>query len=268
VRVLAVNAGSTSVKLTLLDPHDVVVGTDTITHTADVADGIRRLAKLADGAGYVIPARAKRYRDAIGKALDGMDSVGSSDTAFHKTIPPAAALDAKGKRRPTSHGLAHEYASRQATGLSRVVSCCLGGTASVCAVQDGQSVDTMELTSSVEALAGTADMRDVLERADGEAWLALEAYAHSVRCGIGAMVATLGGLDAIVFTGGVGERSGRVRELACEGLGYLGVAIDSRRNNAIDGDAEVGTRTARVFVTQAREDLEIARRTRAMLRGA
>ena len=214
----------------------------------------------------MIPARARRYRDAISKALDGIESVSNSDTAFHKTIPPAAALDTKGKRRTMSHGLAHEYAARQATGLSRVVTICLGGTASVCAVDDGRSVDTLELPSSVEALAGTADMREVLERDDGEAWLAQEAYVHSVRSGIGAMVATLAGLDAIVFTGGVGERSARVRELTCEGLGYLGVAIDSRRNNAIDGDAEIGTRTARVFVTQAREDLEIARHTRAMLR--
>lgn len=268
MRVLAVNAGSTNVKLTLLDPHDAVVSTDTITQTADVADGIRRLAKLADAIGHVVPARAKRYRDPIEQALQGMQAVASSDTAFHHTIPPAVALDTKGKRRPTSHGLAHEYAARQATGLSRVVSCCLGGTASVCAVQDGQSVDTLELPSSVKALAGTADMRDVLGRADGQAWLALEAYVHGVRSGIGAMVATLGGLDAIVFTGGVGERSARVRELTCEGFGYLGVAIDSRRDNAIDGDGEVGTRTARVFVTQAREDLEIARRTRAMLRGS
>jgi acetate kinase len=268
VRVLAVNAGSTNVKLSLLDPHDALIAAETVVDTPDLREAIPRLVEQAEVAGYVIPARARRYRDAISKALDGIESVGNSDTAFHKTIPPAAALDAKGKRRPTSHGLAHQYAARQATGLSRVVTCCLGGTASVCAVQDGESIDTMDLVSSVEALAGTADMREVLERDDGEAWLALEAYVHGVRSGVGAMVATLGGLDAIVFTGGVGERSARVRELTCEGLGYLGVAIDSRRNNGIEGDAEVGTRTARVFVTQAREDLEIARRARAMLRGA
>jgi acetate kinase len=268
VRVLSVNAGSTNVKLTLLDPHDTVVSAETIVETRAVPDAIARLAKKADVAGTLIPARAKRYRDAINKSLDGFEAVASSDTSFHKTIPPAASLDAKGKRRSTSHGLAHEYASRQATGLTKVVSCVLGGTASVCAVQDGVSVDTLELPSNVEAIAGTADMREVLEREDGEAWLAIEAYIHGVRAGIGAMVATLGGLDAIVFTGGVGERSARVRELACEDLGYLGVAIDTRRNHSIDGDAEVGTRTARVFVTQAREDLEIARRTRAMLRGA
>jgi acetate kinase len=265
---LAVNAGSTNVKLTLLDAHDSVVSGDTVSDAAALPDAVAKLAKKADAAGAMIPARAKRWSGPIAKALVGFDVVPSSDTAFHKTIPPAAALDAKGKRRATSHGLAHEYAGRQATGLSKVVSCVLGGTASVCAVQDGTSVDFVELVSNVEALAGTADMREVLERDDGEAWLALEAYVHGVRAGVGAMVATLGGLDAIVFTGGVGERSARVRELTCEDLGYLGVAIDSRRNGAIDGDAEVGTRTARVFVTQAREDLEIARHTRAMLRGA
>jgi len=265
VRILAVNAGSTNVKVTLLDAHDAVVATET---TTSPADAIRKLAGKADAAGVLLPARARRWRDPINKALGGLEVVASSDTAFHKTIPPAASLDAKGKRRSTSHGLAHEYASRQATGLSRVVSCVLGGTASVCAVQDGTSVDFVELVSNVEALAGTADMREVLERDDGEAWLALEAYVHGVRAGVGAMVAQLGGLDAMVFTGGVGERSARVRELTCEDLGYLGVAIDTRRNHSIDGDAEIGTRTARVFVTQAREDLEIARHARAMLRGA
>ena len=65
---------------------------------------------------------------------------------------------------------------------------------------------------------------------------------------IGAMAASLGGLDALVFTGGVGENSARVRELACEGLAYLGVP---------DGVA--------VLVIAAREDIEIARQTRALL---
>jgi acetate kinase len=268
VRVLAVNAGSASLKVTLLDPHDEVIDASVVTDPGDADEAIGQLVGQADAAGTLVPRRAQRYRDPIKRALGDLPTVACSDTDFHRTIAPAASVDDRGKRRHSSHGLAHEYAARQATGLSRVVTCCLGGTASICAVSDGASADTVELTSSVSALAGTADMREVLERGDGDAWLALEAYVHGVRAGVGAMVAALGGLDAIVFTGGVGERSARVRELTCDGLGYLGVSIDSRRNSQVDSDVEVGTRTARVFVTHAREDLEIARRTRADLRSA
>ena len=67
-------------------------------------------------------------------------------------------------------------------------------------------------------LAGTPDMRELLGRDDADARLALDVYLHRLRAGIGAMAAALDGLDALVFTGGVGEGSARVRELACEGL--------------------------------------------------
>ena len=90
----------------------------------------------------------------------------------------------------------------------------------------------------------------------------------SIACAasIAAMAASLGGLDALVFTGGVGERSAPVRALAAEGLGFLGVALDDGANEAATGaaDAEVGAvgATVRVFVVPAREDIEIARGSR------
>ena len=74
--------------------------------------------------------------------------------------------------------------------------------------------------------------------------LALDVYIHRLRAGIAAMVASLGGLDALVFTGGVGENSARVRELACAGLEFLGVRTPESRC---------------ALTVQAREDLEIAR---------
>ena len=73
------------------------------------------------------------------------------------------------------------------------------------------------------ASPGTPDMRELLGRDDADARLAFDVYVHRLRAGIGAMAASLGGLDALVFTGGVGEGSARVRELACEGLAHLGV---------------------------------------------
>jgi acetate kinase len=87
------------------------------------------------------------------------------------------------------------------------------------------------------------------------------------------MTASLGGLDALVFTGGVGERSPVVRGLAADGLGFLGIALDSGENGAADGsladgsdrDITAARATARAFVIPAREDLEIARGVRSVL---
>ncbi len=129
----------------------------------------------------------------------------------------------------------------------------------------------LEHEGGLLALAGTADMREVLARADGgddEARVALGVYLHRLRAGIAAMAAALGGLDALVFTGGVGERSAPVRAAAADGLGFLGVALDVARNGAPEGDADVSADGAavRTLVVPAREDLEIARQVRALLR--
>ena len=74
-----------------------------------------------------------------------------------------------------------------------------------------------------EGLAGTADMREVLRREDPDARLALGVYLHGLRAAIASMAAAMGGMDALVFTGGVGERSAAVRAGASEGMGFLGV---------------------------------------------
>jgi acetate kinase len=128
----------------------------------------------------------------------------------------------------------------------------------------------LERGSGLLALCGTADMRELLARAeagDGPAKLALEVYLRSLRAGIAAMAASLGGLDALAFTGGIGERSAAVRELAVDRLGFLGLAIDRERNQAAAGDADVSWREASVatLVLATREDLEIAGQVRAVL---
>ncbi len=130
---------------------------------------------------------------------------------------------------------------------------------------------TLEHESGLLGLAGSADMRVVLARAaqgDAAAELAREVYLHRLRAGIAAMAAALGGLDALVFTGGVGERSAEIRERCADGLAFLGVAVDSARNRRDGGEeAEVTAAGAgvRTFVIRAREDLEIARQARAVL---
>jgi acetate kinase len=126
--------------------------------------------------------------------------------------------------------------------------------------------------SGLRGLAGTGDMKTVVTRAeagDGDAALALDVYLHRLRGLIAAMAASLSGVDALVFTGGVGEHSPVVRQRTADGLGFLGVAVDPAANAGAQADVEVTAPGAvvRTFVVTAREDLEIARLTRQALGG-
>ena len=132
---------------------------------------------------------------------------------------------------------------------------------------------TLEYRSGLRALAGSADMRAVLEAeaaGDAEAALAVEVYVHRLRGAIAAMAAAMGGLDAVTFTGGVGERAASIRARAAEGLAFLGIALDAGANESPQLDAEIGSAGAdvRAFVVEAREDLQIARDVRRVLAAA
>jgi acetate kinase len=140
------------------------------------------------------------------------------------------------------------------------------------AVGEREMAAALEHESGIAGLAGEADMRHVLERAGGgdtEAVLAVEVYLHRLRAAIAAMTAALGGIDALVFTGGVGEHAPAIRARAAAALGFLGVGIDAAANDQVDGDAEITAPDAalRTLVLRAREDLEMARQTRAALSG-
>jgi acetate kinase len=128
----------------------------------------------------------------------------------------------------------------------------------------------LDRDGGLRGLAGDGDMRALLARDDADAGLALDVYVHRLRAGIAAMVAALGGLDALVFTGGVGEHAPEVRARAVAGLSFLGVALDAEANARATGDAEIGTpdARARTLVVTAREDLEVARQVRALLSAA
>jgi len=135
-----------------------------------------------------------------------------------------------------------------------------------------QIATALERHSGLTALAGTPDMREVQAaagRGDPDARLALGVYLHRLAAGVAAMSAATGGLDALVFTGGVGENSAAVRGGAAERLAYLGVAVDPARNDAADGDADVSAAGAavRCLVIAAREDLQIASEVRRLQAG-
>jgi acetate kinase len=366
--VLVVNAGSSSLKLSVLGPaedvtagvtvdpwdgspdhpevaqflsgqpgigavgHRVVHGGTRFTGPAIIDEpAIAAIADLADLAPLHQPRALDGIRAAC-SALPDVPQIACFDTAFHATLPPAAAMYALpaawtrrfGLRRFGFHGLSHQYAAARCAqllgrdpGQLRVVTCHLGAGESLAAVHRGTSVDTTmgftpleglvmatrsgsvdpgllvwlqqsgglsvaELSDGLEHHAGLAgladlpggsgDMRDVRAAADAgseSARLALGVHTHRLRREITAMAAAMDGLDALVFTGGIGEHAPQVRADAAVGLGFLGVAVDPERNAAATagGDVDVSAAGARVrtLVITAREDIEIARQVRAAL---
>jgi acetate kinase len=361
LRILVVNAGSSSLKLSILDGDDRLLASETLTTDQGRVDEavlarwieehgpvdavghrivhggsdfvepvridervVRRLHDLTDLAPLHQP-KSLQGLEAVTRMLPGVPAVACFDTAFHATIPPAAAtyaLPAEWRsrwnlRRFGFHGLSHAYASRRAAELAgqavdrfRVVTCHLGAGASLAAVRNGVSVDTTmgftpleglvmatrsgsvdpglllwleehgrirpdELSSALEhrsgllGLAGSDDLKAILEAdeaGDERAALAVEVYLHRLRAGIAAMAAAMAGLDAIVFTGGVGEHARAIRLRAADGLGFLGIQVDATRN-ARAPDAEIGAAESAVcvFVIEAREDLQIAREVRSTI---
>jgi acetate kinase len=122
----------------------------------------------------------------------------------------------------------------------------------------------------------TNDMRELLDEAresgDRRARLAIEIFCYRARKYIGAYMAALGGADAIVFTGGIGENSAEIRARVCEGLGWMGVELDGARNEELVARREglisrEGSRMA-VYVIPTDEELLIARDTVRVVRGA
>ena len=354
MRVLTVNPGSSSLKLSLLEDDDTLVTelsgtreelpellselprpdaagvrfvhgggdfTAPVLVDGPVAERLRGLAGLAP---LHQPASLHALAEITG-TLPGVPTVACFDTAFHATLPDAAATYALprvwrerfGLRRFGFHGLSFGYAVRRTgellgtdPGPLRMVVCHLGSGASLAAVAGGRSIDTtmgftpleglvmasragsidpgiplwllkhgltrdevndgLERDSGLRALAGTGDMRELrrlAEDRDVPALAALDVYHHRLRASDAAMAAALGGLDVLVFTGGVGEHDPSVRFRLAADLAFLGVAVDPDRNDDARGDTDVSADGAavRTLVVTAREDLEIAAEVRRVL---
>jgi acetate kinase len=124
--------------------------------------------------------------------------------------------------------------------------------------------------SGLLGLAGTTDVRELEARAEAgvdAALLALAVFTYRVAGAVAAMAAALEGLDAVVFTAGIGERSAAVREQVCTRLAFLGVEVDAEANREAVPDADVSTpgSAVRVAVVHAREDVVAARAARGVL---
>lgn len=341
MRTLVVNPGSSSLKVSVVEdgtaydddggPYDAIGvrfvhggprRTAAVRLDAAMLDELEEVSALAP---LHNPPALAAARDLVARHRD-VPVVACFDTTFHATIPAAAATYALprewnrrwGLRRYGFHGLSHSYASRRAAELVgrpveelRLVTCHLGGGASLCAVRGGRSVDTtmgmtpmaglvmqtrsgsvdpglmlhllraegvgaeelertLDRESGLRGLSGTSgDMREVraaIAAGSAEAAEALAVYVHRLVREIGGMVAAAGGIDALVFTGGVGEHDPELRYAVVERLAFLGLAVDPARNAAASGDADVSADAgARTLVVTAREDLEIEREVATVL---
>ncbi|HSC73063.1 MAG TPA: hypothetical protein VLB89_02775 [Gaiellaceae bacterium] len=235
------------------------------------------------------------------RALPDVPHVAVSDSYFHRTLPEAAKeyaipRDLRERHeivRHGFHGLSVEWAAAVAS-APRLVVCHLGGGCSVTAVRDGRSVDTTMGWTPLEGLPGATrsgsvdpgallyltrrEAVDDLDRRleeesglaalgglDGE--LGFAVFAHRVAQSAAAMAAAAGGLDALVFTAGIGENRPDVRAAVAERLRFLGVELDERRNREAVPDCVVSRdgSAVSVHIVRAREELVAARATRAVL---
>ncbi|MEJ2454496.1 MAG: acetate kinase [Candidatus Thiodiazotropha sp.] len=122
--------------------------------------------------------------------------------------------------------------------------------------------------SGLLGLCGDYDMRAIRRRArngDADARLAIDIFVHRIRKYVGAYAAVLGGLDALIFTGGIGEHDTELRAEVCNGLAFLGLHIDVRRNAGKLPLISAGERPPHLLVIPTNEELAIARATQACL---
>jgi acetate kinase len=135
--------------------------------------------------------------------------------------------------------------------------------------------DLLNKESGLLGLAGidSNDVRDVIAAADGgnrQAAVAMDIFCYRIRKYIGAFTAAMGGLDALVFTAGIGENSPRVRGSVCAGLDELGIVVDVNKNAAVAScsrDIHAAGSRVKVLVIPTNEELEIARETVQILSG-
>ena len=132
--------------------------------------------------------------------------------------------------------------------------------------------DVLNKQSGLLGISGVSgDMREIvasMKQGHSRAKLAFDIYVHRLQAGIGAMVAVLGGIDALVFTAGVGENSAEVRDATCRQLGFLGLKLDPAANaqRSTDGDIAASDSAVRVLVIRAQEDWAIARECWSLMR--
>ena len=233
--------------------------------------------------------------EAVSKLLPGVPQVAVFDTAFHQTIPDYAYMYAlpyelykeDGIRRYGFHGTSHRYVSAKAIEKlgkkeSKIITChiVVMGTrcgdldpAAVTFLQESKGWSVKEINNVMNKKSGLAglsgvssDMRDIeaaCQAGNKQAQLACEMFVYRVKKYIGAYAAVLNGVDALVFTGGMGENQVNIRKNICAGLSYLGLEIDEQKNadlrkNGGEGDISKDGSKVRIYVIPTDEEYMIA----------
>lgn len=299
---------------------------------------IREIETLSELAPLHNPPAIERIKQSF-EAYPDVPKYAVFDTEFHATIPEKAYLYALPYRyyrdykirRYGFHGISHEYLYEQLSiindqlsikddhnldcklliencKLNRVITCHLGGGASITAIKDGRSVDTsmgftpMEgivmatrtgdvddgvqnyleknlgitedeinrIFNKESGLVGlselTSDMITLIElykQGNPAAVRALDVYFYRIQKYIGSYIAVLGGLDVLVFSGGVGSGSDFIRKKVCEGLNVFGIELDDFKNDGklnVEDWIEIGKGEVRIFAIKTNEELMIAQK--------
>jgi acetate kinase len=268
-------------------------------------------AAPAHNAIYLTGIRAFR------ESMPGAVLVAAFEPEFHATMPAHArhygvpqAWREAGVEKYGFHGASHQYIATRAREMLesdvRLISCHLGGSSSICAIDRGRSIDTTMGFSPQSGLENAtrhgdldvfavlfmmqrrgwtpAEVSQQLARGGGLAGLsgipggdvrdleaaareghpraaeALAVFVYQVRKTIGAYAAAMGGVDAIAFTGGIGENSAALRAACCAGLEFLGVDIDPEKNASGDGDRFLNRGKVAILALATNEELVVARR--------
>ena len=317
--------GSTPANVVDAAGHRVVHGGEKYRSATLVTDTVLKdIRELCDLAPLHNPANLAGIL-ACQKLLPGAPNVAVFDTAFHQTLPPKAYLyglpyelyEKFRIRKYGFHGISHQYVSREAGRILkenirdfRVLSCHLGSGASICAIQQGKSVEISMGFTPLEGLmmgtrAGsfdpeivlyllrkgykveeveemmikkgglkgisqnTNDVRDLREdelSGDAQSELAFDMFVYRIQRFIGSFTAVLGGLDILIFTGGIGEKAYFLRRRICEKFGYLGLKLDMPRNRSNKEIVSTADSQVTVMVVPTNEELQIARESYALLK--
>ena len=211
------------------------------------------------------------------RRYDELPQVVCFDTAFFSTLPeitrqfpiPASLYEHPFQSRGF-HGLSYEsiVLLRGIGQAGLTILAHLGHGTSMVALRDGHPVDVHHESGLLGVSESSSDMRVILERRsrDERAALAFEMFCYQSKKAIGALAAALGGVDNLVFTGGIGEQAAPVRERICASLGLIGIRLDDARNRSEAPDiisAEDSPCT--VWVKGADEELVISRHTQRVL---
>ena len=270
----------------------------------------------------IAPVHNACYLEAIGqfqKILPDKQLIGVFETAFHVTIPKERRLYAipyewyekYGIQRLGYHGASHGYIAERIGSIygpaQKIISCHLGGSCSICAILDGQSIDNsfgftpqtgvmhadrvgdadsyivpflmtqgmpmeeilagLDKKGGLKGVSGVSNdiryLREAADKGDERSKLAIAMLVDAIVRYIGSYYAFLGGLDHIVFTGGIGENDSRLRADVCEKIPHLGVALDGEINRTGEAERLVSSEGSlvKVHVIPANEELVVARET-------